>query len=103
MFDWLEKIGVHFTNWLGSGFASFFKWLFGGLTEIVTKVIDAAGGIWDLLDSILGLLFGFKDLIYDLLLVYFPFIPAPVSAVIAMGLMAGVILGVVKLLRKVFG
>lgn len=103
MFTWLESMGIHVTEWLGSGIASAFKWLFGGLVEILTKIIDAAGGLWDVLTALLDLLFGFKDVLYELLLVYVPFLPEPVAAVIALGLLAGVIFGIVSLVRKVRG
>lgn len=103
MFAWLKNVGLHITDWLGDGLGTFFNWLLGGIAEVLTKVIDAAGGLWDLLDAIWGLFIGFKDLILELFLLFFPFIPPAVSAVISMGMFAGVIFGVVKLIQKVRG
>lgn len=103
MFSWLKNVGLHITDWLGDGLGSFFNWIFGGIAEVLTKVIDAAGGLWDLLDAIWGLFVGFKDLILELLFLFFPFIPAEVAAVISWGMFAGVIFGVVKLIQKVRG
>ena len=103
MFAWLKNVGHHFTDWLGDGLGSFFNWIFGGITEVLTRILDAAGGLWDLLDAIWGLFVGFKDLILELLFLFFPFIPAEVAAVISWGMFAGVIFGVVKLIQKVRG
>ena len=103
MFAWLKNVGHHFTDWLGDGLGSFFNWIFGGIAEVLTKVIDAAGGLWDLLDAICGIFIGFKDLILELLFLFFPFIPAEVAAVISWGMFAGVIFGIVTLIQKVRG
>ena len=46
---------------------------------------------------------GIKDLILELLVLFFPFIPPEVMAVISWGMFAGVIFGVIKLIQKVRG
>ena len=103
MFEWLQNAGRSVVSWLGSGVGSFFQWLFGGIIDVLTRVIEAARGLWSFLDTVWGLFIGFKDTILELLLLFFPFIPPEVSAVLAWGMFACVIFGIVKLIQKVRG
>ena len=103
MFSWVENVGQQFAGWLGSGLGSFFQWIFNGVAEILTKLIDAADGIWGLFDAVWDLFVGFKDLILELLVLFFPFIPPEVMAVISWGMFAGAVFGVIKLIQKVRG
>lgn len=99
MLNWIKQTVGNIAGWMGDGVASVFDWLLGGLATIVTKVIDAAGGFWDVLDAIWDFAVGFKDSILNLFNAFFPFVPAPVSATIGMGLLAILLAGIVKKVR----
>lgn len=100
MFSWIQNAAINIGAWLGDGIGSFFNWLFGGIGTLLTKVIDAASGFWDVLDAIWNFAMGFKDTLFSLLTTFFPFIPAPVSAVISLGLFAVLIAGIIKKVRN---
>lgn len=99
MKDWITGVVNDVGTWLGDGVASFFDWLLGGVAAVFTKIIDAADGFWDVLDSIWNFAVGFKDSIFSLFTTLFPFVPAPVLSVISLGLFAVLIAGIVKKAR----
>lgn len=100
MSGWLSNTIKSVGSWMGSGVASLFKWLLGGLISVVTKIIDAANGFWDVLESLWNFAVGFKDSVFGLFTSFFPFVPEPVMAVIGFGLLAVLIAGIVKIGRK---
>lgn len=96
MLSWITGAVGQVAGWLGSGIASFFNWLLGGLNIVLTKVIEAADGFWNVLTSLWNVALTLKDSISTLLTTYFPFIPAPVVSVILFGLVAVMIAGIYK-------
>lgn len=96
MGNWFTGVNTGFTSWFGSGLSSFLTWLFGGLATVLTKVINAARGFWDVLDSIWNFAVGFLETVFGLLSTFFPFVPEPVMSVIYLGLLAVLIIGIVK-------
>lgn len=100
MFSWIQNAVANIGSWLGDGIGSLFEWLFGGIGTILTKVIDAADGFWDVLDALWNFLTGFKDTIFSLFTTFFPFVPAPVAAVLSVALFVALIAGLIKLGRK---
>lgn len=99
MLNWIKNAVGSIAGWLGDGVASLFDWLLGGLATVLTKVIDAAGGFWKVLDAIWDFSFGFVGSILNLVSAFFPFVPAPVATVIGLALTAVVIAGFVKFVR----
>lgn len=100
MLGWIGDAVGDIAGWLGDGIGSFFDWLFGGILTIFTKIVEAAGSFWDVLDSLWNFAVGFKDSLFGLLAAFFPFIPEPVMAVVSLGLLAALLAGIVK---KVWG
>ena len=96
MFGWIKGVAGSIGEWLGDGVANFADWLLGGLAEIATAVIDAAGGFWDVLEGIWQFAMGFRGDVLALFSTFFPFVPEEVSAVISLGLLAVLIAGIVK-------
>lgn len=96
MLDWIKNSVGNITGWMGEGIGKLFGWLFDGLGVIVTKAVDAAGGFFDVLDAIWDFAVGFKDSVFSLFTTLFPFVPEPVAATIALGLLAVLIAGIVK-------
>lgn len=84
---------------LGEGLASLLSWMFSGLLSVVTKVLSAAGGVFDLLDALWGFFVGIKDSILGLVSVIFPWIPPEVMTVVSLGLFAVLLAGIVKKVR----
>ena len=95
MLDWLGSA----LQGLGEGVVSILSWLFSGVISVITKCLDAAGGIFDLLDALWGFFVSIKDALLGLLPAFFPWIPADVSAVISLGLFAILLAGIVKKVR----
>lgn len=100
MFSWIQSAVGNIGAWLGNGVGSFFNWFFGGIATLLTKVIDAADGFWDVLDAIWNFLTGFKDTVFSLFTTFFPFVPAPVAVIISTGLFVVLIARLIKLGRK---
>lgn len=100
MLNWIANAVSSIASWVGSGVASLIEWLLGGLDTLLTKIIDAANGLWDVLESLWNLGVGFKDSLVKLVTVAFPFLPDPVAAVIGFGLLAVLIAGIVKAVRS---
>ena len=96
MFGWIKGAVSSIGEWLGDGVASFADWLLGGIAEIVTAVIDASGGFWDVLEGIWRFAVGFRGDVMALFSTFFPFVPEEVSTVIGFGLLAVLIAGIVK-------
>lgn len=96
MLGWINGIVSSVGEWFGSGASAFADWLLGGLADIVTAVINAASGFWDVLDALLDFALGFREDILALLTTFFPFVPVEVSTVISLGLLAVIIAGIVK-------
>ena len=96
MLNWIKNVVGSIAVLMGDGVAWLFDLLLGGLATVVTKVVDAAGGFWDVLDAIWDFAVGFKDSVFSLFTTLFPFIPEPVAATIALGLLAVLIAGIVK-------
>ncbi len=93
--EWLgDAIGA-----IGSGIGSLLSWLFSGVISVVSRVIRAVGGIFDLLDAVFNFFFGLKDTALNLLGVLFPWIPADVMGVISKGLMAILLAGIIRKVR----
>lgn len=84
---------------LGEGLASLLSWVFSGLLSVVTKVLSAAGGVFDLLDALWGFFVGIKDSLLGLVAVFFPWIPPEVLTVISLGLFSVLLAGIVKKVR----
>ena len=93
--EWLGDV----LNVIGSGIGSLLSWLFSGLISVVSRVIRAVGGIFDLLDSLFNFFFGLMNTALNLLDTLFPWIPADVMAVISMGVLAILLAGIVKKVR----
>jgi hypothetical protein len=100
MFSWIGNAVSDISSWLGDGVASLFNWLFGGLQILLTKLIDAFSGFWDVLDSLWEFAIGFKDSVFDLFTAFFPFVPAPVTTVIFAGFVAVLVAGIYKKVRS---
>lgn len=96
MFKWLGGAFSSIGSWLGEGVASLFSWLFSGLISVLTKVIRAGEGLWDVLTAILDFFLSAIDAIVGLIPAVFPFVPEGVSAVIVAGLFAVLIAGIIK-------
>lgn len=99
MLEWIANAVGSFTGWLGDGVGAALDWLLGGLAEMFTLIFDAAGGLWDALESLWGLGMTFIDSLLSLVTNFFPFVPAPVVAVLSGGLIAVIIIGFVKKVR----
>lgn len=100
MFGWIKDTVGSIGSWLGDGAGSLFDWLLGGVAVIFTKLVDAANGFWDVLDSLWDFAVGFKDSLFGLFSAFFPFVPEPVMAVVSLGLLAVLLAGIVKKVRK---
>lgn len=99
MLNWIKEAVGNITGWMGEGIGAIFEWLLGGLATIVTKVVDAAGGFWDVLDAIWDFAVGFMNAVLALFAAFFPFVPAPVTAALGFGLLAVLLAGIVKKVR----
>lgn len=99
MLSWIGQAVSSIGSWLGSGISSFFSWLLSGFNVVLSKLIDAAGVLWDLLDSLWDFAMGFKDSILDLFSSFFPFVPPEVTFVFSMALVAVVVAGFYKKVR----
>lgn len=99
MLKWIGDALASTASWLGQGVASLLNWLLSGLISLATKVLDAAGGIFDLLDSLFGFFTSVKDALVGLLQVVFPWVPPEVMTVITYGLFAVLLAGIVKQVR----
>ena len=93
-------------NWIGSalhglgeGISSILAWLFSGVISVITKCLNAAGGIFDLLDALWGFFVSIKDVLIGLLSLFFPWIPPEVLTVVGLGLFAILLAGIVKKVR----
>lgn len=84
---------------IGSGIGSLLSWLFSGVISVVSKVIRAVGGIFDVLDAVFNFFFGLKDTALNLLGALFPWIPAEVLSVISLGVLAILLASIVKKVR----
>ena len=100
MLNWLGNAVGNFVGWVGGGFASFLEWLLGGLVELVAIVADAAGGLWGLFDALWNLGSSFVGSLFSVFGVLFSFMPEPVAAVFSAGLIAVLIAGIVRAVRK---
>lgn len=96
MLTWIQNAVGSIAGWMGDGVASLFDWLLGGLASVITKVVEAAGGFFDVLDAIWGFAVGFMDSVLALFTTLFPFVPEPVASTIGLGLLAALIAGIVK-------
>ena len=96
MLGWVQGAASSIGDWLGDGVASFFDWLLGGIAVILTDLIDAGGGFWDVLEGIWRFALGFRGDVMALFSAFFPFVPSEVATVIGLGLMAVLIAGIVK-------
>lgn len=100
MGNWLAESVGSIAGWLGSGVSSFFDWLLGGIITVVTMIVDAAGGFWDVLEAIWDFALSFMHSLLGLVGVFFPFIPEPVMSVLSLGFLAILIAGIVRKVRK---
>lgn len=100
MFGWIKDTAGSIAGWLGDGVGSLFDWLLGGIATIFTAIVDAANGFWEVLDSLWDFAVGFKDSIFSLLTAFFPFLPEPVLSAVSLGLLAVLLAGIVKKVRK---
>lgn len=96
MLTWLGDAIAGVAAAFGDGVGSLLSWLLSGLIGVITRVINAAGGIFDLLDALFGFFVSIKDTVLGLLGVFFPFIPSEVLSVIGFGLFAVLLAGIVK-------
>lgn len=99
MLTWINNAVSNISSWFGSGVSSIFKWLFSGIETILTKVINAADSLWGLLDAIWDFGVGLVQSLMHLFSVFFPFLPAEVTVVISMALLASAIAGIYKRVR----
>ena len=99
MLNWISNAVGSIGNWLGSGVSSLFKWLFTGIAAILTKVVQAMDSLWSLLDAIWDFAVGLIQSVMRLFGLFFPFLPAEVTAVISMALLAAAIAGIYKRVR----
>lgn len=99
MFGWITNLVGSVGGWLGSGIANLVDVVFGGIATIFAAIINAADGLWDVLDALWDFAMGFREDILALLTTFFPFVPVEVSAVLSMGIVAVVIAGIVKKAR----
>ena len=87
-------------SWISNAVGKVASWLGDGIGTVLTKLIDAASGFWDVLDALWNFAVGFKDTIFSMLTAFFPFLPAPVSAVISFGFLAILVAGIYKKVKK---
>lgn len=99
MLSWIKTTVGSVVGWLGSGIGSLVGWLLGGIATIFTKIFQAANSFWSVLDSLWDFAVGFKDALFGLFTAFFPFVPAPVSTVIGLGLLAVLLAGIVRKVR----
>lgn len=99
MLSWINNAISSIGGWLGSGVGSLFKWLFSGIETILTKIVQAMDSLWGLLDAIWDFAVGLIGSIMHLFSVFFPFLPAEVTAVISMALLVAIIAGIYKRVR----
>lgn len=100
MLDWIGNAVNKFTDWFSDGTASAVEWLLGGLSDTVTIIIDAADGIWKVFDALWTLGSSFVSSIFSLFNIVFPFLPEPVLNVFSAGLIAVLIAGIVRVVRR---
>lgn len=100
MLEWIGNAASNIGSWLGSGVDSFFNWLLGGISQVVEMVVNAAGALWDALDSIWDFAWTFQESWTKMIDSFFPFIPEPVFNVIALGFICVLVAGIVKAVRK---
>lgn len=100
MFEWMGNALKGAASLLGDGLVEILDWLLSGLITVLTKVIDAASGIFDVLDAVVNFFLSIKDLLLGLFPALFPWIPEDVLAVISVGLLAVLLAGFIKLVRK---
>ena len=100
MLSWIKSAVGSIAGWLGDGIGSLFDWLLGGVATVFTKIVDAANGFWDVLDSLWCFAVGFKDSLFGLFSAFYPYVPARVMTLISLGLLAVLIAAIVKKVRK---
>lgn len=96
MLDWLSDAITGVASFFGQGMASLLSWLLSGIISVITKILSAANGIFDLLDALFGFFVSIKDATLGLITVFFPWIPAEVLTVITLGFFAILLAGIVK-------
>ena len=99
MLSWISNAVGDISGWLGEGLGSLFHWLLGGLETILTKIVYALDTFWSLLDAVWDFAVGMINSIMELFDVFFPFMPAEVTTVISLALLAAVIAGLYKRVR----
>lgn len=99
MWNWITGVVDDVSSWLGSGIASLVEWLLGGIETVVAKVVNAADGFFNVLDSIWNFAVGFMESVLTLLSTLLPFIPEPVSVALTLAFIAVLIAGIVKKAR----
>ncbi len=99
MLSWITNTIGNISSWLGDGVASLFNWLLSGLGTLLTKIINAFTGIWDVLDSIWDFAVSLVTNLMTMFGSFFPFVPASVLTVLNLGLIAVLIAGIVNKVR----
>lgn len=99
MLDWVGEALQGAVSWLGESLVKILDWLLSGTVSVLTKAIDAADGIFDVLNSLWNFFVSIKDLLLNLFALLFPFVPPEVMSVVSLGLFAVLLAGIVKKVR----
>ena len=99
MLDWVSEAFQGAVSFIGESLVKILDWLLSGIVSVLTKAIDAADGVFDVLNSLWNFFVSIKDLLLNLFSVLFPFVPPEVFSVVSLGLFAVLLAGIVKKVR----
>lgn len=100
MLNWISNAVENMIGWVGNGTASLIEWLLGGLADMVQLIFDAAASIFNVFDSLWNLGTSLIGSLFNLVNIFFPFLPEPVSNTISAGLIVVVVAGIVKKVKE---
>lgn len=100
MFNWINNAVSNMIGWVGNGTARLIEWLLGGLADMFTLIFDAAGAVFDVFESLWQLGVSLVTILFDLVGLFFPFLPEPVSNTISAGLFVVIIATIVKKVKE---
>ena len=100
MLNWISNAVQNMIGWVGNGSASLIEWLLGGLADMFQLIFDAGDAIFGVFDSLWELGSSLVGTLFNLVNIFFPFLPEPVANSISACLIVVVIAGIIKKVRE---
>ena len=66
MLDWVSEAFQGAVSFIGESLVKILDWLLSGIVSVLTKAIDAADGVFDVLNSLWNFFVSIKDLLLNL-------------------------------------